>query len=339
LKVGPCARVLTGQPQQDRGTSQLCHHDRPERRISDTSAASMALEHSHALRTIRVTSTVLVEIVDIMHILQMGPYLTIEHLTTEVRMRRFPPRHLLISIMIFAVLVAGPSVLTAAQDATPDTGDARVVGPEETYGGATLGEWTARHWQWQMSFPPELNPGYDATGATCGLGQNGLVFFLPSLLSESEPVFTCVVPMDAAIFVPIVNGACSTVEEPPFFGRTEAELRACAMADVDSLFDVYATVDGIAVEPMEDYRTTTPLFTFNFTENNIFGAAPGMANAVGDGYQFIIAPLPVGEHEIVVGGTWREPEIQQDTATYRIIVEAPQVIEPEGSPEAATPGT
>jgi len=139
-----------------------------------------------------------------------------------------------------------------------------------------------------MSFPPELNPGTDPTGAMCGFGQSGPVFFLPRLLAD--PNFTCVIPTNTAVFVPIVNGACSTVEAPPFFGRDEAELRACAAADVESVFDVSATVDGIAVEPMEDYRTSTPLFTFNFTENNIFEAAPGVANAVGDGYQFIACP-------------------------------------------------
>lgn len=250
-------------------------------------------------------------------------------------MLTFPPRSLFVAIVTLAVLVAAPSVLAATQEATPRAGEVTIVGPDEAYGDATLGDWSARQWQWQMSFPPELNPGSDPTGALCGFGQNGPVFFLPSMLSEPE--FTCVIPADMAIFVPIVNTACSTVEPPPYFGRTEAELRACAMADVDSLFDVYGTVDGVAVEPMEAYRATTPLFTFHFTENNAFGAPPGVAHAVGDGYQFIIAPLPVGEHEIVVGGTWGEPEIQIDTATYRVIVEAPQVIEPEGSPEAATP--
>jgi len=47
--------------------------------------------------------------------------------------------------------------------------------------------------------------------------------------------------------------------------------------------------------------------------------------------------MPAGEHEIVVTGTFGEPEIEISSATYRVIVEVPQVIEPEGSPEAATP--
>jgi len=250
-------------------------------------------------------------------------------------MRRFQPGPFFLIISTLVFLVAGPSAVATAQEATPGTGEITIVGPDESYGGATLGEWTARHWQWQLSFPSEVNPGGDPNGSMCGYGQSGPVFFLPSFAPEEA--LTCVVPTGTAIFVPIVNGACSTVEAPPFFGRTEEELRACAIADIDSVYDVAGTVDGIAVQPMEDYRISTPLFTFNFGENNVWGLPPGPANAVGNGYQFIIAPLPAGEHEIVVTGTYGEPEIQKDLATYRVIVEAPHVIEPEGSPEAATP--
>lgn len=253
-------------------------------------------------------------------------------------MHRFQQRSLLVTLIALMVLVAGSSAPAATQEATPGTDEIRVLGPDEPYGDATLGEWAARQWQWQLSFPPELNPGGDPDGSTCGYGQSGPVFFLPSFAPEDEPL-TCVVPAGTAVFVPIIEGACSTVEAPPYFGRTEEELRSCAMADIDSVYDVAATVDGITVEQMQDYRVSTPLFTFNFGENNVWGLPPGVANAVGNGYQFIIAPLPPGEHEIVVTGTYGEPEIQVDTATYRVIVEAPQVIEPEASPGAATPVT
>jgi hypothetical protein len=250
-------------------------------------------------------------------------------------MLRFQPRLFSVTLIALILLVAGPLALATAQEATPGTDEVTIIGPDDSYGGATLGEWSARQWQWQTSFPPELNPGNDPTGAMCGYGQSGPVFFLPSFVTEGE--LMCVIPAGTAIFVPIVEGACSTVEAPPFFGRTEAELRACAIADIDSVYDVSATVDGTPVEQIEDYRVSTPLFTFNFGENNVWELAPGVAHAVGDGYQFIIAPLPAGEHEIVVTGTYGEPEIQVESATYRVIVEAPQIIEPEGSPEAATP--
>jgi hypothetical protein len=156
-----------------------------------------------------------------------------------------------------------------------------------------------------MSFPPELNPGNDAAGTMCGYGQRGPVFFLPSLLPRPVfiPEFTCVVPTNTAIFVPIVSGECSTVEPPPFFGPTEAELRACAIADTASVVELSATVDGVAVEGIEDYRASTPLFAFNFLDTNQFGAPPGVAHAVADGYQFIVAPLPAGEYIIEVEGT------------------------------------
>jgi hypothetical protein len=62
----------------------------------------------------------------------------------------------------------------------------------------------------------------------------------------------------------------------------------------------------------------------------------GVALSVSDGYNFIIAPPPPGEYEIVVSTTF-EDGTEPFTGTVRVIVEAPQVIEPEATPEGGTP--
>jgi len=73
----------------------------------------------------------------------------------------------------------------------------------------------------------------------------------------------------------------------------------------------------------------------NFPEDNIFGGPRGLALAVSDGYSFIIAPPPPGTYEVVVSTTF--DGAGTFTGTIRITVEEAQVIEPEASPEAATP--
>ena len=66
--------------------------------------------------------------------------------------------------------------------------------------------------------------------------------------------------------------------------------------------DFQARVNGQDVADLDAYRSTSPLFTITFPENNIFGVEPGVAQAVAEEYSFIIAPPPPGEYEIFVFG-------------------------------------
>jgi hypothetical protein len=65
------------------------------------------------------------------------------------------------------------------------------------------------------------------------------------------------------------------VEPPPFFGRNEAELRACASNAVDmaeGAFDMTAmrlTVDGETVADLSVYRAATPRFALWLPEDNL----------------------------------------------------------------------
>ena len=247
-------------------------------------------------------------------------------------------RTVLLTALALALLfgVTGPVI---AQEATPDTGGLTILEPDETYGGASRAEWDARWWQWAVSLPPESNPNINFEGADCGAGQFGPVFFIPGNFSPEAVTITCVVPAGTAIYVGAGGVECSSVEPPPFFGRDEEELRACAIAMSDTVTAVEASIDGQDLPNILDYRTTSPLFTMNFPEDNIFGGPSGLALSVADGYSFIIAPPPPGEYEIVISTTFDGTDTF--TGTIHITVEEPQVIEPqaipEGSPEAATP--
>ena len=123
----------------------------------------------------------------------------------------------------------------------------------------------------------------------------GPVFFLPGNFGREAVERTCVVAEGTAIYVTPANVECSTVEPPPFFGRTEDELRVCATTGLDEATDFQARVNGQDVADLETYRTSSPLFTLTFPENNVFGVEPGVAQAVSEAYSFIIAPPPPGD--------------------------------------------
>ena len=252
-------------------------------------------------------------------------------------MLRLRPRSLLIAVLSL-VLLAGAGAPAIAQDATPTGGEVTILGPDASFGGATLGEWSARWFQWAFSFPPDVNPASNPGGGGCGYGQAGPVFFLPANFGPPGPTMTCVVPEGVAIFLNLGGANCSTVEPPPFFGRDEDELRTCAAMATNAypIATQTLTINGQEVPDLTSYRSSSPLTSIVFPEDNIFGVSAGTAHFVNDAYGFLIAPPAPGTYEIVImdggGGV---------LVTYQVSVQAPQIIEPEaapeGSPEAATP--
>ena len=130
-----------------------------------------------------------------------------------------------------------------------------------------------------------------------------------------------------AIFVTVAGGSCSTVEPPPYFGRTENELRECVTAVSEEIAEYSIAVNGQAVSDLDDYWTTTPLFTIVFPEDNMVDIEPGVANAMSEAISIIIAPPPPGEY--VITGSLRHvwESVPTTHSTTTIIVEAPQVIE------------
>jgi hypothetical protein len=242
-------------------------------------------------------------------------------------------------ILLLSTSMNGPaSASVASQGATPQGSDVTILDPDTSYAGASRGEWAAWSWQWGVSLPPVVNPGEDQSGERCGYGQSGPVFFMAA--NVPSYTITCVVPEGTAIFVGLGSVGCSTVEPPPFFGRDEASLRACAAAAMDGVTYLRATVDGQRVPDPERYRYSSPPFTLNIPEDNILGAPAGVALSVADGYGFIIAPPPPGEYEITFMMIFEIEGIDvvyQSEGRYRVIVEAPQIIEPVATPGGATP--
>ena len=90
--------------------------------------------------------------------------------------------------------------------------------------------------------------------------------------------------------------------------ETEAELRACAKADQDTVTAKEIIIDGRNIGNLNSYRFQSPLFSLTFPENNIAGVAPQTAKAVSDGFWVLLEPLsPSSSHEIHVKAALGDP--------------------------------
>jgi hypothetical protein len=211
--------------------------------------------------------------------------------------------------------MAGSVARVYAENLNPD-----VIPPDEAYGPMTYGEWSARWWQWALSLPVDQNPFYDVD-RSCSNGANGQfgpVWFLTGVINVSgTAIRNCKVPAGKALFFPIINVECSTLEADPFHGDNETELRACAKSF--RFRKVFAKLDGVAVHNLERYRVKSPLFTFTVPPEHVLGVDAGTGQSVSNGYYLMLAPLSVGEHVIHFGGTFTDLDFTLDI-TYHLDV-------------------
>ena len=220
-----------------------------------------------------------------------------------------------IGLLILLSLAGGVIASQAVPRApSPSTGGL-VFAATDRVGGLDLAEWSARQWQWTLSQPIPGNPGQDVTGERCGTGQAGRVFFLPHNFPP------CHVPANTLLLVPIAGTECSTAEPPPFHGADEQELRACATSDVDRYTNISVRIDGEAVPDIASFRVFSPMFTVTLPEQNVLGVPAGAIQVVADGYQLLLAPLPAGEHEIMVHVELVDGTVLPDKVIHLTVVE------------------
>jgi hypothetical protein len=66
--------------------------------------------------------------------------------------------------------------------------------------------------------------------------------------------------------------------------------------------ELFCTVDGVPVGPLNSYRVSSPQFKFDAPTPWVAGPTGGKGKAVGDGYYVLLEPLPKGDHTIHFGG-------------------------------------
>jgi hypothetical protein len=195
-----------------------------------------------------------------------------------------------------------------------------------TYGNSS-GEWSARWWQWALSIPAATNPVLDETGANCAEGQSGPVWFLAGSFFGGTFERACTVPPGKALFLPIVNAAFGAAVfdcEPtqPGVPCNITVLRAAAAASMDPV-TIAASIDGVPVRHLRDYRVQSPVFSVTLPERNVVDVPSATyAPMVSDGYWLMLAPLSAGAHTIhfknsITGGPFAGTETE---VTYHLTI-------------------
>ena len=141
-------------------------------------------------------------------------------------------------------------------------------------------------------------------------------------------------PRGTALLLPLLSASCTTVEPPPFHGRDEAALRACTEAWFATAVELTAVVDGEAIPDLDRYRVQSDLFTVALPAGNILGVEPTVTQGVADGYWLLLAPLPVGEHELRFGGGIANSGISTEVTYHLTVAEPIEVAPAEGTLEA-----
>ncbi len=219
------------------------------------------------------------------------------------------------------VLVSLPAPTAALADGHTDP---VVVPPEFHPYGKTYGEWGAEWYKYVFSIPTymngdhakPLNPLLDPTGAQCGVGQSGPVFFLVGTAGGTATRDDCLVPADTALFFPILDVEDNIREErqsnaPP--GTTAADMQTLVGKFMDTVTDMHVSVDGHPISNLSAYRGASPApFAMQVPappSNNLetyygYSHISGKVHpTVSDGYWIMLAPLPPGKHTITFGGT------------------------------------
>jgi len=197
-----------------------------------------------------------------------------------------------------------------------------IVKPTGGYRGSTYGERAAAWWQTMYSIPV-VNGDHPLLTGGAVMGENNVLFLAAA---PGGVTINATVPSGTAIFVPIVNAECSTIEPAPFHGETETELRSCANGHIDNTSALSASIDSVPVVDVESYREQSPLFEFTLPENNLLqfqgvdAPAGTTAMSVDAGVYLLLNPLSPGDHTIHVHGTFSEFATTIDT-TFHISVQ------------------
>jgi hypothetical protein len=202
---------------------------------------------------------------------------------------------LILAILQISIFQLWPS--SALAQSEPQS--SLIYPPDSSPYGLTYGEWTAEWWKWFISIPTETNPINDPSGERCAEQQEGSVWFLVGS-GGGKAERSCTIPAGKAIFLPAITVECSYAEDQSL--QTEDDLRKCAKDDQDKVQRVFATINGEELPSDQVYRVQSPIFNVTFGSDNVFSAPEGPSMSASDGFWVFLKPLPLGNHEIHVGG-------------------------------------
>jgi hypothetical protein len=228
---------------------------------------------------------------------------------------------LFVTSVLLTLILLAPSATTRAAG-TPNPG---VLPPTSSPHGLTYAQWSGRWWQWALSIPLATNPLVDTTGAHCGVGQTGHVWFLAGLGGGLQSATrSCTVPAGTMLFFPVANTECDT--SPPITPYTPAQWLAICPGLIASFVpptvnSLAANVDGMAIQGLTtstcpqvqgsrfvqtqpSYCVGSTPFTITVQTDNGYPAVCGCTEPAGtyqgvdEGVYVMLAPLSAGSHTI-----------------------------------------
>jgi hypothetical protein len=164
--------------------------------------------------------------------------------------------------------------------------------------GASYGEWAARWWEWAISIPADQNPILDQTGANCGQGQVGNVWFLAGTFGGNASRL-CTVPAGKPLFFPLINN----ISFSPNPNETTIDLRKQAADLINHVNDLTCTLDHKpCAAKLFGFRAQSPIFEAIVPTGGLVD--PAFYNPmVTDGYWMLLDPLKPGIHDLTFGAT------------------------------------
>ncbi|SFS18826.1 hypothetical protein SAMN05216570_3826 [Dyella sp. OK004] len=188
--------------------------------------------------------------------------------------------------------------------------------------------WADRSIQWLYAQPFDKNPFFDQTGANCGVGQDGPVWYLAPIASpmmSGSLTRSCTIPRDKAILL-MVGFVSDTYPCPdPNFGPAPGQsLYDFLVADSKKymmMMSLNVTLDGRPIHDALDYQ---------YISENVFSVKgdPSLQSSfdscittswqpdLNNGYYMLFRPLSPGQHTIVRTSTGMMGGTGMMTMTY-----------------------
>jgi hypothetical protein len=212
------------------------------------------------------------------------------------------------AILLSGLLMVSMTGTAAEASTVPSSGQTSsspgVVPINAKYAGKSYGQWSGLWWKWALSIPADKNPMLDTTGANCGQGQSGSVWFLAGTFFNTPAQVTrsCTVPAGKALFFPIQNAFDAN---DPGKHRTYQDVLGGARTGVAGATGT-AKVDGKTIKDVPRYYAESPKFSFTLPTGNVFppGTPLGPYDpAAAAGIHLLLTPLSPGKHTIEWTGT------------------------------------
>jgi hypothetical protein len=192
---------------------------------------------------------------------------------------------------------------------------AQVLDPTQQHYGNTDDEWGALWWKWIYELPQTAGnciiPFQDPTGANCGYGQSGPVFYLAGTVSGTAVRNQCVVPLGKAIFFPILTFTADNAGVPVASQLTPQGLSAGIKTQLDGvpISSLSAEFDGLPITDLGRFRTAITMFSYtlppepnSYTCEGATGVTGTISPAFAGGFYVMLPPPAAGTHALHFAG-------------------------------------